>query len=202
MPQIAQSATTTALYSPECLRYCRLSVMTKDDMPDSGNSADSPIAPVERAIVLALTLPFELGARVLASAPPSIEKARQQIVLARFVGKLAVDRGAREVRQRLEGGPEALEAESLAKVPEPTSEALATEDDVDTSSCDEGAASVDQESLALPDYDHLPAAHVVAKLPGLSQAERDTIENYEMNGRHRRTILGKLALLRLDEDGE
>jgi hypothetical protein len=176
--------------------------MTKDDMPDSGNSADSPIAPVERAIVLALTLPFELGARVLASAPPSIEKARQQIVLARFVGKLAVDRGAREVRQRLEGGPEALEAESLAKVPEPTSEALATEDDVDTSSCDEGAASVDQESLALPDYDHLPAAHVVAKLPGLSQAERDTIENYEMNGRHRRTILGKLALLRLDEDGE
>ena len=174
--------------------------MTKDDMPESESSIDSQIAPVERAIVLALTLPFELGARVLASAPTSIEKARQQIVLARFVGQLAVDRGAREVRQRLEGGPEALEAESLAKVPKPAPRARTTEDAIETSDSDGDAATPDQESLALPDYDHLPAAHVVAKLPGLSQAERDAIENYEMNGRHRRTILGKLALLRADED--
>ena len=174
--------------------------MTKDDIPESESSIDSQIAPVERAIVLALTLPFEIGARVLASAPTSIEKARQQIVLARFVGKLAVDRGAREVRQRLEGGPEALEPESLAKVPKPAPRARATEDAIETFDSNGDAATPDQESLALPDYDHLPAAHVVAKLPGLSQAERDAIENYEMNGRHRRTILGKLALLRADED--
>jgi hypothetical protein len=175
--------------------------MTKDDMPESESSAESPIAPVERAIVVALTLPFELGARVLASAPTSIEKVRQQIVLARFVGKLAVDRGAREVRQRMEGGLEALQDESLAEVPEPTPRVLAAQDAIRTSASDGGAASPDLDSLALPDYDHLPAAHVVAKLPGLSQAERDAIENYEMNARHRRTILGKLAQLRADEAG-
>jgi hypothetical protein len=101
----------------------------------------------------------------------------------------------------LEDGLESLQDESLAQVPEHTPRMLAAEDAIGTSASDGGAASPDRDSLALPDYDHLPAAHVVAKLAGLSQAERDAIETYEMNGRHRRTILGKLAQLSAEEDG-
>ena len=175
--------------------------MTRHDAPESdsaeSDSADSTITPLERAIVLALTLPFEIGARIVESTP-GIEKARQQIVLARFVGKLAVDTGARELRQRLMGeaevpSPEAREEDSRAE-----SDNLAVAPGA-TSVPSEVSGSPDQESLALPDYDQLPAAHVVAKLPGLSRAERDAIESYETNGRHRRTVLGKLGQLRADE---
>ena len=168
--------------------------MTRHDAPESRSEADSPIAPIERAVAQALTLPFELGARVLQVAPAGIEKARQQIVLARFVGKLAVDRGTREVRQRLASEADVSSRESrggsarsVPGVAAPAAASVATD------------YSAGQETLALPDYDQLPAAHVVAKLPGLSQVERDAIENYETNGRHRRTVLGKLAQLRADE---
>ena len=174
--------------------------MTRHDTPESESPREDSIAPIERMIVLALSLPFEIGALVLDSAPTSIEKARQQIVLARFVGKLAVDRGAREIRQRLEGVPETSEIRSSEETPGATTGTLATDDVTASSAPAEPEAFPDQESLALPDYDHLPAAHVVAKLPGLSQGERDAIQAYETNGRHRRTILGKLALLRADED--
>ena len=56
--------------------------------------------------------------------------------------------------------------------------------------------TADVESLALPDYDQLPAAHIVGKLEGLTQGERNVIELYETAGRHRRTVLGKLDQLR------
>ena len=56
---------------------------------------------------------------------------------------------------------------------------------------------VDVDDLVLPDYDHLPAAHVVAKLASLTPAERDAVEAYELANRHRRTILGKIDQLRV-----
>lgn len=56
--------------------------------------------------------------------------------------------------------------------------------------------------LALPDYDLLPAAHVVAALGDLEQDERDAIESYERARRHRRTILGKLDQLRRESEAK
>ena len=50
--------------------------------------------------------------------------------------------------------------------------------------------------LALADYDHLPASDVVSKLAGLEPDERDAIEAYELSGRRRRTILGKIEQLK------
>lgn len=179
--------------------------MTRHDAPESdspdSDSADSTIAPLERAIVLALTLPFEIGARIVESAP-GIEKARQQIVLARFVGKLAVDSGARELRQRLMGQDEVPSSEAREKASRAEPDNLAVTPGATSVPSEVSGSpdhSPDQESLALPDYDQLPAAHVVAKLPGLSRTERDEIESYETNGRHRRTVLGKLGQLRADE---
>lgn len=51
--------------------------------------------------------------------------------------------------------------------------------------------------LALPDYEQLPAAHIVAKLDRLTQDERDAIEEFESAHRNRRTIIGKLDRLRV-----
>lgn len=131
-----------------------------------------------------------------------LDKVREQIVLARFVGKIAVDRGAREVRHRLLGEVD-HRTRSARQGQEPpddeSKDATSSSEDHLTADRPDGACP-DQESLALPDYDQLPAAHVIAKLPSLSQGERDAIENYEMCGRHRRTVLGKLAQLRADED--
>ncbi len=54
----------------------------------------------------------------------------------------------------------------------------------------------DVDTLALADYDHLSSAQIVAKLDGLDEPELVAIERYELAGRHRRTILGKLVQLR------
>jgi len=58
------------------------------------------------------------------------------------------------------------------------------------------AEAPERADLVLPDYDHLPAAHVVAKLVSLTPKERAAIEQYELAHRHRRTILGKIEQLR------
>lgn len=171
--------------------------MASHDAHENSSSPDDSIptlradpTALERAIELALTVPVAIGARAVASAPAGMEKAREQIVLARFVGKLAVDRGTREVRDRLAGT-----AESSSEIePDKESERAASAEQTTQS-----ASGIDlpmAETLALPDYDQLPAAHVIAKLPSLSQGEREAIERYETSNRHRRTVLGKLAQLR------
>jgi len=161
--------------------------MTSHDAQDGAAISDDEAAPVGRAIELALTLPFAIGARLVESAPAGI---------ARFVGKLAVDRGAREMRDRL-GGPERASGKSASA--NAKSEVVAP---ADLPAKSEGAVeSPGAEALALPDYDQLPAAHVVAKLASLSKDEREALEAYEAAHRHRRTVLGKLAQLRADEQG-
>lgn len=179
--------------------------MTSEGEHDGSEGEDRSVPSVGRAIEFALTLPFEVAARIIDSAPGGIEKARQQIVLARFIGKHAVDRGARELRDHLTGD-DSSEARPVTSSEEfePTITAESHQDHEQNHDEDHGEVvdSPSQESLALPDYDQLPASHVVAKLAGLSVDERDAIEMYETNGRHRRTVLGKLAQLRSDEAGE
>jgi hypothetical protein len=47
--------------------------------------------------------------------------------------------------------------------------------------------------LAIPDYDSLPAAHVLNRLPGLSPEELEAVRRYETGHRGRKTILNKVA---------
>jgi hypothetical protein len=125
---------------------------------------------------------------LLDQVPAAIGRVQREIVLARFIGKLAVDQGAREVRQRIEA------------LLSPSAEHVGT---VEPSSGDSPAPAeatapverIDVTSLALSDYDHLPAADIVSKLDALEPDERDAIEAYERSNRHRRTVLGKLAQL-------
>ncbi|WP_395155096.1 hypothetical protein [Ilumatobacter sp.] len=143
---------------------------------------------VERFAAAAFYAPIGLGAQLVGDLPVTVGKAKQQIALARFIGKMAVDQGAKQLRERLSPAavPPVLSPEPR-KIVEvvPAANAVPAE-----------PASVGVEALALPDYDQLPAAHIVGKLQGLTQAERDFIELYETAGRHRRTVLGKLDQLR------
>ena len=125
---------------------------------------------------------------LLDQVPAAIGRVQREIVLARFIGKLAIDQGAREVRQRIEAllspsteYPGTVEPSS-GDSPAPVAAAAPGE-------------RIDATSLALSDYDHLPAADIVSKLDALEPDERDAIEVYERSNRHRRTVLGKLAQL-------
>lgn len=124
---------------------------------------------------------------LLDQVPAAIGRVQREIVLARFIGKLALDQGAREVRQRIEAllSPP---AEHAGTVEPPGGDRTAPVPPA-------AVEMIDVASLALADYDHLPAADIVSKLDALEPDERDAIEAYERSNRHRRTVLGKLAQL-------
>lgn len=168
---------------------------------------DEPRPPLARLVELAVVVPVEVGSRLLEAVPAVVDKVpsaaervKREIVLARFLGKLVVDQGVRELRSRLtpershsdaaasEAGPERGGAPATA--PQPADAPPA--DIPETPPAD----IPDVEMLALADYDHLSSAQIVGKLDGLDDAEREAIERYETAGRHRRTILGKLEQLR------
>jgi hypothetical protein len=163
--------------------------------PDPADPPDSARPSFARLIELALVVPVEVSTRLIDVVPMVVDKVpaaagrvRREIVLARFIGKLAVDQGVREIRAR-------LAPNETASPPEPAT--LVDDDDDDAES---GRSSPriepDASTLALADYDHLSSAQIVAKLDGLDATERQAIEEYERAGRHRRTILGKLDQLR------
>jgi len=148
------------------------------------------LSPLERAIDAVLFWPFDLGARAADHLPDVTARVRDQLLFARFIGRLAVQQGNVEIRRRIESAtrpdPSPAAADPVADLPtEPTT-------GIPTS----GADAVDAGGLALPDYDQLPAAHIIDKLAGLTRQERDLIESYEAATRGRRTVLGKLERLR------
>lgn len=172
----------------------------------SSETDDRP--PVERLIEAAIFGPLDLTARVVQELPFAVNRTRQQLVFARFIGKMAVDQGVAELRRRVEGSTEP-EADDPAPSEPAVSEPVTTNDAAEASTDAPAADGVDDPvaprpqrdgELALPDYEQLPSAHVVAKLAGLSQAERDAIEVYERAHRNRRTVLGKLDQLRATDD--
>jgi len=172
--------------------------------------SDGQRAPLARLVELAVVVPVEVGNRLIEAVPAVVDKVpaaaervKREIVLARFLGKLVVDQGVRELRSRLMPEQQLDEsAPSEQAVPEGDGTASTDARTVDTVPEDDSPAEADVldvpdvETLALADYDHLSSAQIVGKLDGLDAAERKAIERYETAGRHRRTILGKLDQLR------
>jgi hypothetical protein len=169
---------------------------------------DEPRSPLARLVELALVVPVEVSGRIVEAVPAVVDKVptaaervKQEVVLARFLGKMVVDQGVREVRSRLI--PHVDESATTSPAPsESPTVAVQPADAEPSESVDEPDVEVgvpDVATLALADYDHLSSAQIVGKLAGLDADERRAIERYERAGRHRRTILGKLAQL---EDGE
>jgi hypothetical protein len=181
------------------------------DRRRSDRSCHGDVPKVDRAVELALILPLEVGARLLEAIPATVDKVpatvarvQQEIVLARFIGKLAVGQGTTELKRRLSRRPEAAsDADDDAGIPRPSGAPTAVRE---TAMGPTGGAAdaleADREravapaDLALADYDQLAASQIVGMLAGLTRAERDAIEDHERRGRHRRTILGKLEQLR------
>jgi hypothetical protein len=157
--------------------------------------------PLARLVELALVVPVEVSGRLLEAVPQMVDKVpsaanrvRREVVLARFLGKLAVDQGLRELRSRMSpddpSPTDAGEAAPSIEDEAAPSGSLRNSDEVAP------AMAPDADSLALADYDHLSSAQVISKLAGLDSAELDAIESYELASRHRRTILGKIDQLR------
>jgi hypothetical protein len=169
---------------------------------------DEPRSPLARLVELALVVPVEVSGRIVEAVPAVVDKVptaavrvKQEVVLARFLGKMVVDQGVREVRSRLSPHDDESAPATATSAPGPTvdvdrsdAEALAT-----AAAADVAVEAPDVETLALADYDHLSSAQIVGKLGGLDADERRAIERYERAGRHRRTILGKLD--QLGDDG-
>ena len=149
-----------------------------------------------------MVVPVEVGSRLIEAVPAVVDKVpsaaervKREIVLARFLGKLVVDQGVRELRSRLT--PERVHPEPAGSGAEPERDGIPAPDPQPADVAPADIVDVpDVTTLALADYDHLSSAQIVGKLEGLDDAERDAIERYEAAGRHRRTILGKLDQLR------
>jgi len=166
---------------------------------------EPPRPPLARLVELALIVPVEVGTRlaeavpaVVDKAPTAVERVRREVVLARFLGKMVVDQGVREIRGRLSPAETPVTA-AVPSEPEPEIEP-SVEDSATSRVTPDDRDAPDVDTLALADYDHLSSAQIVAKLEGLDGPERAAIEHYELAGRHRRTILGKLEQLRPTED--
>jgi hypothetical protein len=162
---------------------------------DVDSSADRPL--IGRVLDLALVVPVGILSKVHRDLPALVQTGRQrveqEVVLARFVGKLAVQQGQGQLRRRIE---QRLQPPA-SPVVRPTSPAPVAAEPVSTGPGPRPQSTGAQAAmLAIADYDSLAAAQVVARLPGLSGDELDAVERYELDHRRRRTVLGRIAQLR------
>ncbi|NND75863.1 MAG: hypothetical protein HKN44_12735 [Ilumatobacter sp.] len=151
--------------------------------------SDARSSPLQRLIASAVVLPLGLGAKFVDELPTAVAAANSRADAIRAAGSAAIARAIAEL-QRL-GGP-------AAPAPPPSGAAgLAPTTEIEV----EPVAHPPADALALPDYDQLPAAHIVGKLADLTAGERDDIEAYESAHRNRRTVLGRLDQLRVAGPG-
>lgn len=144
----------------------------------------------EKVLATVFYAPLGLGAKLVDDLPTNITKAKQQIDFARFIGKMAVERGVNELTDKLRDA-----TRSSVEVSDVVIEARSVEvaDDLMAD-----PLAVDADQLALADYDQLAASHIISKLAGLTDAEITEIEQYELAHRGRRTVLGKIDQIRLE----
>jgi hypothetical protein len=115
---------------------------------------------------------------------------RNRILLARFIGELAVTTVKHEIDKQLEQtcagdvGPRADGAELVARV-EPAARPAPPR----------SAPQMSAESLPISDYESLAAINIVERLRTMNSDELEMIRTFEAAHRARRTILAKIAQL-------
>jgi hypothetical protein len=162
--------------------------------------------PAEHAIDLIVYAPlgFALEARTL--LPTFVERGRQQVQMARMIGRFAVSQGQVEGRKRLSRAQEQAET-ILAELglapmvgtgreapvsPSPAPLESSASPPPSRPAPQASAASAD---LAISGYDSLAASQVIPRLAGLDADELEAVRVYEAAHRARKTILGKIAQL-------
>ena len=173
-------------------------VVDEDDQPDR-----TPIDHLVEAFVYA-PLGLALEARTL--VPRFVDRGRNQVELARVVGKFALRKGredlesaVRERQQRVERLLRDLGVtDSPAPAPDDGRSGAGGDGSPRRSSVARPARpdpGIDAATLAIPGYDSLAASQVIPRLEGLDAAELEEIRRYEEAARGRRTILNKIAQL-------
>jgi hypothetical protein len=137
-------------------------------------------AALHRVVGGVMSLPCELvrGARQTLAEPVALARSMVSLTLSGILG-LNVDGG---------------KAPRAGAAADPAAPPLDREADVS-----EAGPATSQPSpaadLAIPDYDHLAASQVVARLGGLERDELKAIREFELAHRGRRTIVGKVDQL-------
>lgn len=182
----------------------------------NGEVTDSK-RPAEQAVELAVFAPIGFALEAKSLLPTFVERGRQQVMMAKMVGRFAVTQGQAVGKRRLsqaQAQAEALLAEFGVGAPAPerstgadrtaadqngsrspvapTSATSTTPAPASDRVAQSSAASAD---LAIADYDSLAASHVIPRLAGLDDVELEAVRAYESAHRARKTILGKIAQL-------
>lgn len=159
--------------------------------------AASERPPIERLLDLALYAPIGMYTALKEELPAFTKQGRQvvenRVMLARFIGQMAVQQGRREVDKRLAARrPPA----SSAVVDTVAHEATSAPTDVAATVASVAADEVPSaDSLAISGYESLPAVNVVQRLATLTADEIEQIRRFEVANRGRRTILAKIDVL-------
>lgn len=156
----------------------------------------------DAALDLLLYAPLGLALEARTLMPELIERGRNQVTMARMVGRFAVRQGQVEASRRLSPMQDQVESALAdlglvprpAPTPPPSSTTPVRESKPAPPSSPEPEAPP-AEGLAVTDYDSLAASQVVPRLRALSAEELEDIRRYEAAGRGRKTILNRIAQL-------
>jgi hypothetical protein len=168
---------------------------------------DESKTPFEHVLDLCVYAPlgFALEARTL--LPKFVDRGRNQIVLARVVGKYAVRKGTRATENRFNQAQEQMAGVLRLVSPSPDEPTPSSNGATSRTNGDRPdnrptvrvvpppESSIDPVSLAIPDYDALSASQVVPRLESLTPDELEAVRDYEAGTRGRKTILNKIAQL-------
>jgi len=174
-------------------------------------SEDDERSPIEQALEVCVYAPLGFALEARSLLPRFVERGRNQIVLARIIGKYAVARGAASAEVvAVEAQDRALTLlRQVGMLPDDAGTEPAADDEsrpVTAGAGDqEPATPVDEgdrlhpvpdvETLAIPDYDSLSASQVVPRLESLAPDELEAVRGYEQGTRSRKTILNKITQL-------
>jgi hypothetical protein len=167
--------------------------VTEDDARD----------PLEQAMEMFVYAPIGLlfdGASLL---PELVAKGKNQVSMARMVGRFAVAQGHDKATKAAETlqhqasaligvvtpGDDGTPRPAASTPPQPAAAKPATRP------ARRSRSAQPPPDLAIPDYDGLSASQVVNRLPGLSPAELEQVRRHEAANRGRKTILSKVAQL-------
>jgi hypothetical protein len=166
---------------------------------------------VEHAFDLFVYAPIGILFEGSSLLPELIEKGKNHVATARFMGKFAVEQAAQgattataKAQDRAAGvisflsdsiTPLQPEPEAKPERPAPVWTAQRAAAKVTASATAAVSNAISAASLAIPDYDGLSASQVVNRLAGLSPVELENVQLYEAAHRGRKTILSKVAQL-------
>lgn len=196
--------------------------------PTSGDAATNGSAgsdPMRQLIDLMVYAPIGLLTVAQRELPQLIATGKtrvdNQITVAKFIGKMAVTQGRKELRRRLDEAERArrpvptdpipvnaapIDVDAVSEVVDIAPSPDEVDEAVSGGSLPEAIIELVAESpllagpstdeLPIEGYDSLAASQVVGRLGTLTDAELAVIEAYETTHRSRRTILGKINQLR------